>query len=92
MPLLSIINCRNDDVQIGQAIIAEETTLAPWGKLGRRASRYKVIPPPLSHSATVSFLMLMQTGETGQQGKGDFYHPPLKKSSFTFTNLDEWAV
>ena len=26
--------------QVGQAIIAEGTTLAPWGRLGRRASRW----------------------------------------------------
>ena len=30
---------QNNFKQVGQAIIAEGTTLAPWGRLGRRASR-----------------------------------------------------
>ena len=30
---------RHHRLQVGQAIVAEGTTLGPWGKLGRKASR-----------------------------------------------------
>ena len=61
---------RHHRLQVGQAIVAEGTTLGPWGKLGRKASRCDgdfSTTRLSSHAFILLQFYKVQTGEESQQ-------------------------